>query len=131
MINKTISNIHSDSDFHSFIEKHFMKPVVIKNLPPGYLERIVPEEELNKLPENIRKNIIERNLIRDNIFYKYKIDIYINPIVVFYENEKGKNLKGFLNESEAISFTKKLLNNGIHSLLLRIMNRDIDCEVIK
>lgn len=131
MLNKTINNIKSDLDFMLFIQTNFMKPVELKKLPIGYVERRMPESELKKLPETEQKRITERSLIRDNIFKRYKFDIFKYPIVVFFEDKKGKKLKKFKLEKDAHNFSNSLINDGIYSMLINIMNYDIECKTYK
>lgn len=71
---------------------------------------------------------VDRELIRDNIFSKYKFDIHKYPIVVFYKNVKSiESLKPFKRNDEAIYFCSKL--QDIYSLLISIMNHYIECRL--
>jgi len=61
---------------------------------------------------------------------KHKFDIFEYPIVVFHENGKSKEiLKPFKRMNEASKYAKALLHQDVDSLLISIMNKDIECEL--
>jgi hypothetical protein len=130
MKNKTLMSFNSDLDFSYFINSRFKEPVQNISYPDEY-ERRRPTQNLVKDTSNPEvKNIIERELIRDNIFSKYNFNIYEFPFVVFYENEKSKELlKPFKKIDEARNYCSKLLSQDIYSLLISIMNHDIECRL--
>lgn len=134
MINKIIKQMDSNVDFIKFIHSNFMKNINNKTFSEIYRMREMPKEKLESLaiknPAEA-KNIQERQLIRDNIYLKYKFDIFEKPFVVFYEDEKGKKLKPFKKYDEAQEFSESLLNIGIYSMLISIMNHDIEFDVYK
>ncbi|MFV8334732.1 hypothetical protein ACNQF7_01455 [Flavobacterium sp. RSP29] len=132
MLNKTINQLYSDADFIKFIYSSFMKEIDGKTFPEKYKMRKMPKETLEAMEnQSEAKRILERQLIRDNIYLKYKFDIFENPIVVFYEDDKAKKLKPFKKHNEANNFSQSLLNKGIYSMVILIMNHDIECKVYK
>lgn len=130
MKNKTLRSFNSDLDFSYFINSRFKETVQNISFPDEY-ERRRPTCDLIKDSSNPEvKNIIERELIRDNIFAKFRFDIYEFPFIVFYEDEKSiEILKPFKKIDEAKSYCSMLLRQGIYSLLILIMNHHIECRL--
>lgn len=128
MKNKTLSSFSNDLDFSNFINSRFKYPVQKISFPYEY-ERRRPTPELTKDTSNPEvQNIIERELIRDNIYAKYRFDIYEFPFIVFYEDAKSVEiLKPFKKLDEAKNYCSKLLTKDIYSLLILIMNHDVEC----
>jgi len=137
MRNEILNSFENDSDFTSFINTHFIIPnykITKSNskLPLDYEKRRTPDSYLKKMPETEAKNIIQRELIRDNVYRKFKFDIFKFPFTVFYENNDFKEiLKPFKTEKEARDFSIELLRNGYFSLLIYIMNHNIECRLFK
>ena len=132
MLNKTINQLYTDADFIKFIYSSFMNEVDNKIFSEKYKMRNMPKEVLEAMENKSEaKRILERELIRDNIYLKYKFDIFENPIIVFYEDERAKKMKPFQKYDEADSFSQSLLNKGIYSMLILMMNHDIECKVYK
>jgi len=129
MNNKTLANFHTDLNFAMFIENNFKKTRKKFSFSETYNQRKAPESFLKDFPESEIKNIKERELIRDNIFIDYKFDIFEFPIVAFYENSKSKVLKPFKKFDDANNFSKQLLQKDIYSLLILIMNHNIECKL--
>lgn len=102
------------------------------NFPESYKRKRLPTEvSKSSDSEPEIKNIRERELIRENIILKYNFDIFENPFVVFYEDGNRKKLKPFKKQLDAHNFANANLNNGIYSMLISIMNRDIECRIYK
>lgn len=134
MLNKTVSEVHSNVDFMKFIHSNFMNEVNDKGFPIKFRMRKKSKEDIESLTKgnpSVVKNILERQLIRDNIYFRYKIDILENPIVVFYEDGEIKKMKPFIKYDEAKKFSESILNEGIFSMLILIMNSEIECEIFK
>jgi len=132
MQNETVNQTHSDFDFMKFIQSNFMNQIVDKIFPESYKERRAPKEFLDNITDKSEaKNISDRELIRDNIYVKFKFDIFENPIVVFYEDRNGKKLKPFKKYDEANKFAQSLLPNDIFSIFIEIMNYNIECKIFK
>jgi hypothetical protein len=130
MKNKTLMTFDSDLDFSNFINIRFKYPVQTTSFPDEYEKRRPPLSQIKETSNPEVQNIIERELIRDNIYTKYKFDIYEYPFVVFYENEKSKELlKPFKKIEEANKYCSELLNHNIYSLLILIMNHNIECHL--
>lgn len=130
MRNKILRSLNSDSDFSLFINSRFKNPVNKMDYPYEYEERRLPKS-LNEDTSNSEVHkIVERELIRDNIYSKYNFDIYEFPFVVFYENGISKEiLKPFKRFDKARDYCVKLLNQDTFSLLISIMNHDIECQM--
>lgn len=58
-------------------------------------------------------------------------EIFVDPFVVFYEDVSKKKLKPFKKQFDAHNFANENLNKGIHSILISIMNRNIECKIYK
>lgn len=121
---------NSDLDFSNFIASRFKNPVRNASFPDEYEKRRPPLSLIKDISNQEVQNIIERELIRDNIFLKHKFDIYDFPFVVFYENEKSiEVLKPFKKIDEAIYYCSKLRSQDIYSLLISIMSQKIECRL--
>ena len=132
MLNNTLNQINSEVDFITFLHSNFMMEIGYDNFPEKYKQRRLPEEISKSMDDKAEvKNIRERELIRDNIYLKYKFDIYEHPFVIFYEVNKTKKLKSFKKQIEAHNFANLNLHQGIYSMLISIMNRDIECQLYK
>lgn len=137
MRNEILSSFDNDSDFTSFISTRFVIPnykITKSNskFPLDYEKKRMPESNLKTIPEKEAKNIIQRELIRDNIFRKYKFDIFEFPFTVFYETNDFKEiLKPFKTENEAKNYSVELLRKGYFLLLIYIMNHNIECRLLK
>ncbi len=130
MNNKTLMSFNSDLDFLYFINSRFKQPVQNVTFPYEYEKRRPPLDVLKDTSNPEVKNIIERELIRDNIFSKYNFDIYEFPFVVFYENKKSMEvIKPFKKIDDARNYCVKLLSQDIYSLLISIMNHEIECRL--
>lgn len=129
MKNITLNTFNTDLDFAIFIENNFKKIPKKISFSETYNQRKAPDSFLKNFTESEIKNIKDRELIRDNIFIDYKFDIFEFPIVVFYENNKSKKLKPFKKFDEANNYSKMLLQKDISSLLISIMNRNIECKL--
>jgi hypothetical protein len=91
-----------------------LKEIENNNLPESYKRRRMPEEIAKSMDNHLEvKNIRERELIRDNIFLKYK----------------RKKLKPFKKQIDAHNFAYSNLSEGVYSMLISIMNRDINCQI--
>jgi hypothetical protein len=132
MQNKILGEIKNEFDFNAFINLSFMKPINAKTFPENYEKSRTPKAFVDKLENELEaKRIRDRELIRDNIYLKYKLDIFQKPIIVFYEDSKAKKLKGFTKYNEADNFANSLLQKGIHSMLIEIMKYDIEGKLFK
>lgn len=137
MRNEILNSFENNSDFTSFINTHFIIPnyKITKNnskFPPNYEKGKTPESYLKTIPESEAEKIIQRELIRENTFRKHNFDIFEFPFTVFYENADFKEvLKPFKTEKEAKKFSIELLQLGYFSLLIYIMNHDIECQLFK
>ena len=132
MRNKILKSLSSDSDFSSFINSHFKNPVEKMDYPYEYEKRRPPKSLIKDTLNPEVQKIIERELIRDNIYSKYNFDIYEFQFVVFYENGISKEiLKPFKNFEQAKGYCIKLLNQDTFSLLISIMNHDIECKLFQ
>lgn len=130
MKNKILSALNTDLDFMMFIENQFLNTPKRNSFSQEYKQREAPESFLKNLTESQIKNIRERQIIRDNIFLDYKFDIFEFPIVVFFEKNKSKKLKPFKKYNEAENYSRKLQSEEISSLLIEIMNHEIECKLI-
>jgi hypothetical protein len=131
MKNKTLMSFDTDSDFYYFINSRFKKPIENIYFPYEYEKRRPPASSIADKTNPEVRNIIERELIRDNIYSKYKFDIYEYPIVVFYEDDgPNEELKSFKRIDIARDFCSELLNRGIFSLLISIMDHEINCRLV-
>lgn len=130
MKNKILSTLNTDLDFMMFIHNQFLNTPKRNSFSHEYKQREAPESFLKDLTEVQVKNIRERQIIRDNIFTDYKFDIFEFPIVVFYEKNNSKKLKPFKKYDEAEKFSRKLQQEDISSLLIEIMNHEIECKLI-
>lgn len=131
MKNKILRTFKSDSDFSDFINSRYKNPIPSRTFPADYEKRRPPLEMMEDVSKPEVRKIVERELIRDNIFVKYEFDIYEFPFVVFYENGNSKEiLKPFKNMNKAEDYCSKLLIKDIHSLLISVMNIDIECRLI-
>jgi hypothetical protein len=102
MLNNTLNQINSEVDFTTFLHSNFMMKIDHDNFPEKYKQRRLPEEISKSMEDKAEvKNIRERELIRDNIYLRYKFDIFENPFVVFYEVNRMKKLKPFKKQIEA------------------------------
>lgn len=132
MLNNTLNQINSTVDFITFLHSNFMMKIDHDNFPEKYKQRRLSEEISKSMDDKAEvKNIRERELIRDNIYLKYKFDIFENPFVVFYEVNRTKKLKPFKKQIEAHNFANLNLHQGTYSMLIFIMNRDIECQLYK
>lgn len=131
MTNKTLETFESNSDFTFFINSRFKENIEKTSFPDKYERHRPPKEMIADISNPEIKNIVERELIRDNIFVQYKFDIYEYPFVVFYENNSKEILKPYKLPKDAQKFCIGLLNKGIYSLLINIMNHEIDCKLYK
>ncbi|MFW5871814.1 MAG: hypothetical protein ACOC2E_02920 [Bacteroidota bacterium] len=127
MKNKTLTSFKSNTDFSNFINSRFKDPVKTRSFPNEYLRRKPTAEFIKDTSNPEIQKIIERELIRDNIYEKYNFDITEFPFVVFYEKKSGEELKPFKKIDEAKQYCAKLLSKDIYSLLILIMNHDIEC----
>lgn len=127
MKNKTLKSFNSNTDFAYFINSRFKKPVKTTSFPFEYLQRKPDPEFIKDISNPEIRNIIERELIRDNIYEKYNFDICEFPFLVFYEKNSSEELKPFKNIEEAKNYCVKLLRKDIYSLLILIMNHDMEC----
>lgn len=132
MKNKTVSEVNSESDFSRFISDEFLKPIKSDfNFPYEYDKSRAPESMLCDLTNPEVRKIIERELIRDNTYISYGVDIYKYPYIIFYENgHSKKKIEGFKTRDKARAQCGKLLNRGIYSILISIMNHDIECHIV-
>lgn len=130
MKNKILSTLKTDLDFKIFIQNQFLKTPKKNFFSQEYKQKEAPESFLKNLTESQVKNIRERQIIRDNIFIDYKFDIFEFPIVVFFEKNNSKKLKPFKKYNEAEDFSRKLQCEEISSLLIEIMNSEIECKLI-
>lgn len=132
MLNKTLTKINSTVDFITFLHSNFMTKIDHDNFPEKYKQSRLPEEISKSMEDKAElKNIRERELIRDNIYLQYKFDIFEYPFVVFYEVNRTKKLKPFKKQINAHNFANLNLHQGIYSMLISIMNRDIECQLYK
>ncbi|WP_321285359.1 hypothetical protein [uncultured Sunxiuqinia sp.] len=130
MRNKILKSLNSDSDFSLFINSRFKNPIDKMDYPSEYEKRRPPKSLIEDTSNPEVRKIIERELIRDNIYSKYNFDIYEFPFVVFYENGISKEiLKPFKRLDKARDYSNKLLNQDTFSLLISIMNHDIECQL--
>lgn len=129
MKNDKVNSIKTDADFSVFIQR-FMKPIIDKSFPVEYEKKRLPAERKKDSSNPEIKNIIERELIRDNIFVNLGFDIFEYPFVVFYEDEALNEIfKPFKKTDKAIEFSTNLLKNDTHSLLILIMNHTMECRL--
>lgn len=131
MTNKTLETFKSNADFSFFINSRFKKDIGKMRFPDKYEQKRPPKTIIADKSNPEVKNIIDRELIRDNIFVQYKFDIYEYPIVVFYENNSKEILKPFKLPKEAEKFSNNLLDKGYYSLMINIMKDEIDCKLYK
>ncbi|MEQ9423171.1 MAG: hypothetical protein RJQ09_02045 [Cyclobacteriaceae bacterium] len=129
-MNSTIESINSSEDFSDFINSKFDKPCKALSFPESYKSRRAPKSFFDQLEPKEVENIKKRERIRDNIYVDYKLDIFEFPIVVFYQKgKKSESLKGFKTIAAAEEFCNLLVSQGKKSLLIMIMNHDIECRV--
>ena len=122
MKNDTINAIQNDSDFSSFLNSRFQNPVTDFDFPEGFKERTSPKSGSGETDDQDGTNTIDLQLIRENIFAKHDFDIYDFPIVVYYEGgQEQEYLRPFKSVSEAQDFSKILLNQGTHSLVISLL----------
>ena len=132
MKNASIQSLNSNQDFTNFIDTKFDKPVKKFKFPEKYDSRRTPKSFLEKTDPTEAENIIKRERIRDNIYIDYKFDIFEYPITVYFENGKSSEyLKPFKKFDEAEKFCENLRTQGIYSLLIMIMNHEVECKIYK
>lgn len=130
MKDKVLMSLKTDSDFILFINSRFKEPIKNISFPYEYEKRRTPKSVVADTSNPEILNIIERELIRDNIFVKFKFDIFEFPFVVFHENKKLMEiLKPFKKENEAIDYCNQLRNQDTYSLLISIMNHNIESHL--
>src|SRR5690554_353562 len=112
MTNSIRETFNSDSDLYHFVNSRFKKNIGKASFPSSYVKRRTPQSFLDSASSDTAKEIAEKELIRDNIYLKYKFDIFEYPIVVFYENKSKEVLKPFKLPKDANNFSKDLLRLG-------------------
>jgi len=122
MKNKVVNSINTEVDFSVFMQR-FKKKINNISFPDEYKKRTAP-----KKMQLDNDKIAERELVRDNIFANYYFDIYEYPFLVFYENNKIKNFKSI---NDASLFCGILLDNKINSILILVMNYEIECRLFR
>ena len=100
------------------------------SFPEEYEKRRPPQSFLKDTSNPEVQNIIDRELIRDNIYSKHKFDIYEYPFVVFYEKENSTEVfKPFKSIKDAADYCTHLKSQDIYCLLISIMSHKIDCQL--
>ncbi len=129
MKNEIVNSIRTENDFSVFMQR-FKKEIKNYSFSDEYKKRRLPEERKTDISNPEILNIIERELIRDNIYIDFDFDIFEFPVVVFYQAENSKEiLKGFKLEDDATRFSANLLEKNICSILILIMNHKIEFRI--
>ncbi|RNI28914.1 hypothetical protein EFA69_12775 [Rufibacter immobilis] len=132
MKNPTLQSLSTDSDFSDLINSRFKQPIDGYRFPPEYEKRRTPQSFFEESGKAEAENITERELMRDNIYVKHGFDIFDFPFVVLYENQSGEErLEPFRLEGEAEDFCRESSHQGTPSLLIHIMNHEIESRLFK